>query len=175
MDGMEEFSIPVAGLSEGLHQFDYEVDDRFFEAFEHSPIERARLSVHVDFEKRPNMYVLDIAHAGTIRTTCDRCLQEIDLPVSGSFPLVIKFSEEALPEEAEVIYIHPDTPKVNLAKYIFEFVVLSMPMIKVYDCEADPGAECNQETLKFLDRQNGDDQAPVNPLKEALKNWKKDN
>ena len=172
---MEEYSIPVAGLSEGLHHFDFRVNDPFFGAFENTPVEKADLSVHVEFEKRPSMYVLELTHEGTVRTTCDRCLEEIDLPVSGSFPLVVKFSEEELPEEAEVVYVHPETSRLNLAKYIFEFVVLSLPLIKVYDCEADPDAVCNEETLKFLDRQKDADEAPVNPLKEALKNWKKEN
>ncbi len=177
MDGLVEFSIPVSGLSDGLHHFDFVAGDAFFSAFEGSPIESGKFRVHVDFEKRPNMYVLDMEHVGTVRTTCDRCMEMIDLPVAGTFRLLVKFSEEPLPEEAEVVYVHPGIARLQIARFIYEAIVLSLPLINRYDCEADAEAPCNEETLRHLEGSSEREAIapPNNPLREALKNWKKDN
>ena len=34
MNNLKEYLIPFVGLKEGKHQFDYQIDDSFFEHFE---------------------------------------------------------------------------------------------------------------------------------------------
>lgn len=172
MKALIPFEIPVSGLRDGLHQFDFTVGGGFLAAFEQSPIVEGELDVHLDFDKRPSMFVLDFIISGTVKTTCDRCLAAIDLPISGEHSLVVKLSEEAGLEEAEVVYMLPTIEQVNVAPFVYEFIVLSIPMVKVYDCETDENPACNLEMLKLLDQSNSTAEAEEdssNPIWDELK------
>src|SRR5690606_28011034 len=71
-------------------------------------------------------------------------------PVSDSQRLLVKFSLEEEPEEAEVIFISPEAPQLNVARYIYEYICLALPLIRVYDCESEENRPCNEETLRYL-------------------------
>jgi len=176
MEGLVEYSIPIHGLGNGLHRFQFEIDESFFRHFSESPVEAGAVSVTLDFDKRPDMYVMEFEFEGSLKAECDRCLAEIDLPVSGRERLLVKFSYEAEAEEAEVIYISPEAQQLNVARYIYEFIVLALPLIKVYDCENDENRVCNEEMLDYLeghDPQNDLTDDEVNPVWEELKKLSK--
>jgi len=170
MKSLLPFSIPVKGLHSGTHQFDFQIDSSFFEAFEASPINDGQVSVSLSFDKRPGLYVLEFNLEGTVKTECDRCLALIDLPIGGEQRLLVKFSEEAQAEEADVVYINPDDSQLNVAQFIYEYIILAMPMLKVYDCENDETPKCNLEMLRHLEGETQDQDAP-NPLWDALKGF----
>ncbi|MEM8908525.1 MAG: DUF177 domain-containing protein [Bacteroidota bacterium] len=170
MESFNHFSIPIQGLKDGVHPFEFQVDSVFFRLFEDSPIEKGHFTVQLSFDKRPDMIVLDFDLAGTVGTACDRCLAAIQLPVKDQQQLIIKYGLEEK-EEAEVIYIYRETSEFNVAKYIYEYICLAMPMIKVYDCERENPRVCNEEVFKYLDQK--EEEAPSeNPIWDQLKNLK---
>lgn len=178
MDALIQYAIPVKGLRNGLHRYEFHIDRLFFVNFEGSPVEDSEIDLELSLDKRPDMLVLEFDFEGTVRTECDRCLAEINLPVSGNARLLVKYSLEEEPEEVEVVYIHPETDHFNVAKYIYEYIVLSMPMIKVYDCEAEDPRPCNEEMLRYLASSSDPAQAPgeeENPIWDELKKLKNDN
>ena len=44
-----------------------------------------------------------------------------------------------------------------MAKYIYEYIVLSLPLIKVYDCENDDPLPCDEELLERLEVEDTED------------------
>ena len=50
-----QFDIPLSGLKEGTHQFDYQVNKDFFNQFEKSFITDGNVNVGVEFIKQPNV------------------------------------------------------------------------------------------------------------------------
>jgi uncharacterized metal-binding protein YceD (DUF177 family) len=82
---------------------------------------------------------------------------------------VLKFVEEEQEDEEDVIYVIQDEDYYNLSPLINEGVTLSLPMIKVYDCQSDPNAPCNKEVLKYLKRGASEE---VSPVWDQLKNLK---
>lgn len=163
MDALITYSLPVKGLGVGIHGYDFRIDQLFFEHFESSPIREAEIDLHLDFDKRIDMYVLDFQFSGTVRTECDRCLAAIDLPLEDEQQLVVKFSHEPGDEEADLVYISPDTEQFNVARYIYEYIVLSLPMIRVYDCEDDDPKPCDEEMLERLEAEENPDNANSDP------------
>jgi uncharacterized protein len=95
----------------------------------------------------------------------------------GDQTLMVKYSMEEEPEEAEVIYISPETQVLNVAKYIYEFICLAMPLIKVYDCENDENRVCNEEMLRYLNQEpEAEEEAESgNPIWDELKKLNSDN
>jgi len=174
MEALNEFTIPIEGLGEGMHHFDFQIDKRFFDHFENSPIKDGNFNMKLHFDKRPDMLVLTFEFSGTYKTDCDRCLEVIDLPVKDSQQLIVKYSDE--PKEDEIIYISYDTQLLNVAKYAYESIGLAIPIIKVCDEMEDP--PCNDKMLDYLDGDNDNDDdggndKPNNPIWEALKDFKK--
>ncbi|MEM6378694.1 MAG: DUF177 domain-containing protein [Bacteroidota bacterium] len=175
MNPLVEYTIPIKGLSNGIYQFEYQIDRNFLTHFEQSPVSQANIQMQVDLEKKPGLFVLQFNFSGTIETDCDRCLAAINLPVSGENRLLVKYSEEAESDDPEVVYIHPEATKLELADFIYEFLILSIPMIKVYDCEAveEANIPCDYDMLDRLSEpsDDADETENTNPAWEELKKF----
>lgn len=150
MDSLRPFVIPIGGLQLGIHQYRFEIASDFFDYFEDSVIKSGEFVVKMQLDKRHSLYVLDFEIEGVEYTTCDRCLEQIGIAVEASYQLFIKFGEDQ-PEEADVVWIPEGTSELSVAQYVYEFVSLSVPMVKVYDCHEDDNPPCNQEVLKRLE------------------------
>ena len=181
MDPLITYSIPVKGLHNGIHQFEFQIDRFFFKNFENSPVAESDIQLKLELDKSSDMYVLQFDLEGTVHTQCDRCAADIDLPVADSQRLLVKFSLEEQPEEAEVVYINPETPQLNVAKYIYEYICLAIPLFKVYDCENDDPRPCNEEALRFLnngghtEEEAEQEKEEPNPIWDELKKLSNDN
>ncbi len=173
METLNPFSIPIEGLKDGLHRFDFQIDKAFFKQFEQSPVQDGNFDIRLFFEKRPDLMILSFDFEGFMMTECDRCLEKINLPIKNTDQLIVKYADEP-EEDAEVIYITRGTSHLNVAKYIYEFICLAIPMASVYDCEDDKNPPCNFETLKYLTRIEDDENADenANPMWDALKKLK---
>lgn len=152
MDGLVSYSLPVKGLYNGIHEFVFRVDGEFFSHFEHSPIKTADIELTLVLEKHPGMMTMTFDFSGTIDTECDRCLAPIHLPIEDHQVVLVKYSEEEEQEDADVIFIHPETPQLDVSSFVYEFVVLSIPMIKIYDCEDEDPPVCDIEMLRLLEQ-----------------------
>lgn len=172
MDGLIEYTIPVKGLHHGIHQFDFQVDRNFFQHFENSPIADGNIDLTIFFDKRSDLYVLQFDFKGTIKTDCDRCLEEIDLPVCDSQRLLVKLSGASESDDPEVIYIDPESTQLNVAHFAYEYICLALPLIKTYDCENDENRVCNDEMLNYLEQreEKKPDVSDSNPIWDELKN-----
>lgn len=171
MDPFLPYSIPVQGLKVGIHQFKYTLDNAFFRHFEGTPIEEGRVEVEMQLDKRSDMLLLDFKLDGYSEAECDRCTAQIHLPIQEERQLVVKYGKaESEEEEDEVIFISRDAPEINVARFMYEFAVLALPITNTYDCQNDPEPPCNQEVLKYLE--NGADESKSNPVWDALKGLK---
>ncbi len=174
MEPLQEFTIPIEGLKDGMHQFDFQIDSHFFKHFENTPIQEGNFALSLYFDKRPDMLVLTFDIKGAFATECDRCLAAIQLPIKGNNQLLVKYADEAA-EDSEVIYITRATKMLNVARYAYEYICLAIPMVKVYNCKSEATPPCNQEMLNYLDRNEPEDspvnKASENPIWDALKDF----
>ena len=74
---------------------------------------------------------------------CDRCLEDCRVPIDFEGQLVVKFSDEVHEYDGEVMWMLPGEDRVELAQYIYESIVLSLPYQRVH-----PEGECNPEMLE---------------------------
>jgi len=177
MDVLRPFVIPLSGLQSGQHTYRYDVGSDFFAAFEEPVIEEGAFVVGLLLDKRERLMILDFSVEGFEFTDCDRCLNPIRLPVSGSYRLFIKFGESS-EEEPDVVFIPEGTVELDVSQFVYEFIGLSLPMVKVYDCDLDEVPPCNFEVLDRLERgedigkeESGDDPGPW----AELKKWNESN
>ncbi len=172
MNALKEFSLPIKGLKNGYHTFNFQLDETFFALFEASVIQKGWFDVTVEMDKRDSFFELTIDFDGSVQAECDRCTASIELPFGDTQTLVVKVSEEAQNEDADVVFIHPDAHEFNVAQYIYEFICLAEPFLKVYDCENDDPRPCDFEILNKISPSvpsNNSDDAVKNPFQD-LKN-----
>jgi uncharacterized protein len=157
MNPFVAYSIPVQGLNLGAHEFKFSVDSAFFALFEDSPIATGQVDFEVFLEKRSDMLLFDFEFSGHVGAVCDRCTAEINLPIEDSRSLIAKYTEDDVDEEEEVVFIHREAAHFNLAQYLYEFVILALPINNVYDCQDEPNPPCNFEVLEHLGHEDAEE------------------
>ncbi len=156
MNAFVAYSIPIKGLKIGIHQYTFTIDSAFFSHFEDAPITEGDIRFGLQLDKRPDMLILDFDLEGSIKAECDRCTATIDMPLQDSRELIVKYGEAEGDDEDEVVFIHREASEFNVAKYLYEFSVLALPITNTYDCQNDPNPPCNFEILKYLNNEAGE-------------------
>ncbi|MDZ7604507.1 MAG: DUF177 domain-containing protein [Cyclobacteriaceae bacterium] len=132
MNLLKEFDIHISKLTIGQHDYSYKIDDRFFELFEYSLVEHGVMQADLILDKKSTFLQLSFDIKGVVGLICDRSLDEFDFPVDCVHELLIKFGDEDQEISDEVEMIQHGTPMINIAKYLYEFVTLEIPMKKLH-------------------------------------------
>lgn len=151
MNYLSQFTLPFSGLSEGKHQFEFTADDRLFAEFETSEVEKGELKIQVELEKRSTYLSLSFYLNGTVELVCDRCLENFNYPVESKRKLLVKFSEKQNEDEAELIYLHPNDFQVEIAQFIYEFVILSLPIRRIHPDGENGESMCDPVMINKLE------------------------
>jgi uncharacterized protein len=159
MNYLSQYTIPFSGLADGKHLFDFVADQRFFAGFEESEIEKGSVTIQVELEKRSTYMRLMCVFNGAVGLICDRCLEHYQQPIEGSNQMLVKYSETETDDGDEVIYIHPGAHQVEVAKLIYEFIVLSIPIRHIHPDGQDGESLCDPEMLRKLDEYKAADLA----------------
>lgn len=170
MENLKQFSIPIRGLGEGSHRFDFQVDQFFFQHFEQSEIEQGQFNIQIDIYKQAEMFDMNFRIEGKCASSCDRCLADIQLPVQAEYHLVVKRGEDLKPDP-EVLYVDLDSSELNLAGTIYEYIHLSLPIQKIYECEEEDPRPCDDDVLDKLEQETNEDNTSSS-IWDELKNIK---
>ena len=153
MNALREYDINIVGLETKRYEYDFASDSAFFAALDQELIREGNVQTHVVLDKSETMIRLDFHIAGTVEQICDRSLDEYDEQVDTQQMLLLKFGDhnEELSDEIELI--ERNTATVNVARYIFEFISLSLPMKRLHprfrdeDEQDDVGEESNVKLI----------------------------
>mgnify|MGYP004558071803 CR=1 FL=1 len=144
-------TVPINGLPQGRKEFRWRVGKTFFEHFENSEILAADLNVEVCAEKSGHFIGIDCDVTGDVTVACDRCLEELRLPVGTGFSLSVKFGQEsadssdAAEGEREIVWLPESDADLDLGQIVYDYVCLSLPVQRVH-----PEGECNPDAVKYL-------------------------
>lgn len=132
-----DFLIPFAGLKLGKHQFEYQIDQKFFDDFDYHEFENSKIKVNVVLEKKSTMLEVAFKHQGTVTVPCDVTGELFDLPVKGKFNLVIQFGAFFNNENDELLILPHGEHQVDLSQYVYEMIALSVPTKRVHPGVSD--------------------------------------
>ena len=97
----DKFIIPLNGLAAGETRFSWQAGKEFFDSFENSEILDAHLDTDVRVEKSGRYIGVDCDVRGEIKVECDRCLDELELPVDVEIMLSVKYGDEESSDEPQ--------------------------------------------------------------------------
>ncbi|TAF45622.1 MAG: DUF177 domain-containing protein [Sphingobacteriales bacterium] len=150
MKPLKLFLLPFTGLKLGNHQFEYKIDNTFFEAFEYSIAKTGDCNILLNLEKQETMLILDFNVEGNVFLTCDKCLGNYPQAISAKDRLIVKFSHEDLSNSTdEVVVLSKNESEFDISFFIYEIINLAIPYVSV--CE-NPGklAFCDIEVLNKI-------------------------
>ncbi|MFT6922609.1 MAG: hypothetical protein ACJA1C_001615 [Crocinitomicaceae bacterium] len=140
----KEFVIPFVGLKQGVHEFNFEIGKAFFESIEYSIVHEGNVHVTFLLDKKETMLIGDYTIRGTVKASCGRCNDPVDVDVEGEFQLVYKFDDKPSEDESLVI-VYPEEYEIDVKESIHEFISVSIPSRTVHK-----EGECNEDVMKIL-------------------------
>ncbi|MCD6354739.1 MAG: DUF177 domain-containing protein [Prolixibacteraceae bacterium] len=178
MSWVSKYNIEFIGLNEGLHDFEFEIDDSFFEHFEKSLVTKGKVSVGIALEKRSAFLKLHFKIKGWVELTCDRCLEQYHQKIKYKTDIFVKFGEKEFEESENIIYVLPGEHHLNLTQLIYEFTMLCIPMRHIHPKDENGKRGCNSEMLeklKIYKFAENKEKVEPDPRWEVLKNLKNNN
>jgi uncharacterized protein len=173
LKSLKTYSIPFTGLKLGRHEFDYVINNEFFNEFEYSLIKKGDLQCRVELDKQETMIILDFDIHGTVDMACDRCLSEYPQQLEIHEQQVFKFSEEEIDADDEIITLNKNDTEISIAGLVYEYITVAVPFIAVCDNEGNT-PYCDKDMLDRLNKlASGDEQEKsADPRWDALKKLK---
>jgi len=149
MKKLKEFIIQFVGLKQGEHNFEYKIENKFFNHFEYDEFNDANLDVKVVLNKKTTLLELHFIVYGTVNINCDLTNEPFDQVIENDFNLVVKFGDEYNDENEEILIIPHSEYEVDIAQFIYELIVLSVPFKRVHPGVID--GSLNSEILSKLE------------------------
>jgi len=176
MEANVDFNIQFSGLKDGVHTFDFQLSESFFENFDNEEFNAVKAKAVVNLHKKPTLMEADFFLEGYVNVYCDLTNEPFDLAVSNSFQLVVKFGPAYSDDHEDMIVLPHGSHQFNVTQQIYELLVLSVPQKRVH-----PGVEdgtMNSDVLEKLDQlkpsaNNHSSHREIDPRWDALKKLKK--
>ena len=150
MCSLEQFKVDLKRLTDEVTTLEFDLDNRFFTALDSSELRQGTLHVSVSIRKTTGFFELQFHTEGTVTVTCDRCLDDMDQPISTDNRLVVKLGT-VYSEEDDVITVPEDEGILDTSWLIYEFIMLAIPIKHVHA----PG-KCNPAMSKVLEELSTD-------------------
>lgn len=155
MGNKRAFEVAFVGLKPGVHEFNYELDDKFFADKGARDLSNVKAKVKMTLEKNTGFMLLKFEVGGKADVSCDRCGNPLTIDLWDEFRMLVKMVDNPdemneQEEDPDVFYISRNESHIDISDWMYEFVLLSIPMQKT--CGSDEhGSKCNQEVLKKLE------------------------
>jgi uncharacterized metal-binding protein YceD (DUF177 family) len=146
---VDALKLKIKTLPFGTHTVECHVDESFFNTEEQTEVRRADVDVTVEVtRKSETTYHLEISCRGTVTIPCDRCLDDLDLPVDVDYRLNVEQMGTELDDSSDELLIVPsEWRELDTAPLVRDTILLSIPMTHCHENEDD----CNAIMLDVLD------------------------
>ncbi len=123
------------------------LDNLFFADIDGPEVQKGRLKVVLNLKKTLHAFELNFQIEGVAYVPCDRCLDDVEIPIATSEKLIVKLGSEHGSEGDNIIIVPEDEGYINVAWLIYEFIALAIPMKHVHA----PG-KCNKAVTGKLNK-----------------------
>ncbi len=171
----DSIKVPLRGLPNGSHTFEYQADGEFFQTFGSEIIQDAVCDIRMVVTKSRDFIKLDCTIIGSVIVECDRCLDDLQIPIDVNRSLLVKFGSEE--EDADigagdddVMMVEDAAVMLDLSQFVYDYVCLALPLQMVH-----PEGECNPQMTAYLAKETGGEVSvecnmPFSGLKDLLDN-----
>ncbi|MCD7932506.1 MAG: DUF177 domain-containing protein [Tannerellaceae bacterium] len=183
MGKFDAYKIDLKNLSPGQHNYEYFLENKFFVDIDGTEVQKGKVKVQLSVKRTSVMFEMNFHVEGVAIVPCDRCLDDMEIPVDTNNRLIVKFGKEHAEESDEIVIIPEDEGVINLAWFLYEFVALAVPMKHVHapgKCNKAMSSKLKKHTAKSSDDEDDldggmeddismDDAGSTDPRWDALK------
>ena len=139
MGKFDKYKIDLKGMQTDSAKYEFVLDNLYFAHIDGPEVQKGKVNVTLTVKRTSRAFELSFQTEGMVSVPCDRCLDDMELPISSSDKLMVKFGHEYAEEGDNLIVIPEEEGEINVAWFMYEFVALSVPMKHVHA----PG-KCNK-------------------------------
>lgn len=139
-------------MSAGSYEFGYHIGKQFFADMENEDIRDADLEVVLTVEHKNDCYSLVFKVSGAVIVACDRCLDDLSLPVDTGYHVVVKYGDAYRDDNDEFLEIPESDSYLNVAYMIHDTVALAIPIKHVHQA-----GKCNRAMSALLRKHRSED------------------
>ncbi len=155
MANRRAFEIAFVGLKPGDHEFEYDLNDEFFVEKGAEDITNVHANIKLSLEKNAGFMLLKFEIGGKADVSCDRCGNPLKMELWDEFKMLVKLVDNAeemneQEEDPDVFYLARTESHLDVSNWLYEFVLLSVPMQRMCSQEEMGGPKCNKEVLEKL-------------------------
>ena len=167
MNSLESLKIDLKGLKDEETSLEFTLDDTYLEALDGADVKKGSLHVSVSISKATGFFEFNFHTDGEIVIPCDRCLDDMTLPVDTDNCLIVKLGS-VYSEEDDVIVVPENEGILDMAWLIYEFVALVIPIRHVHA----PG-KCNPAMTQALEELSADRSSDEESTQPTDSRWDK--
>ena len=173
MTGKRKYIISFRGLSLGKHEYEYHLNDSFFEALDYAEFNKGDVRIDVRLNKQEVMLTLDFIVRGKITMPCDRCGDDCTIKISGEYKLYVKpHGESDITDSEDWLVLGANDGELDIAHHLYEYTALSLPAKRTHA----KISQCNQDVIaKLKNSEREEAQGPEDPRWDQLKHLKFNN
>ncbi len=145
MGKFTEFKLPLKSMPVGAQSFEYKIGKQFFVNMENNDVRNANIGVKLTVTHKNDFYELDFSIAGEVTVACDRCLDDLRLPIETAYHTIVKFGEDYNDENDDFLVIPESDNHLNVAYMLRDTIVLAIPIKHVH-----PLGKCNRAMNALL-------------------------
>ena len=139
MGRFDKYNVNLKGLKASALLMEFDLDNAFFADIDGEDFQKGTVKAVVTVKKNREIFDFSFALNGTVVVPCDRCLDDLEIEVATENTLRVKFGEDYI-DEGDVVVVPEQDGDINIAWYLYEFIVLALPMKRVHA----PG-KCNHK------------------------------
>ncbi|NMC39552.1 MAG: DUF177 domain-containing protein [Bacteroidales bacterium] len=165
------YTIPLIGLKEGKHTFEFGIGNKFFDGFEESEIKEGELRAVVLLEKGSACINLRIVISGAVKISCDRCLEYFLQKIECENSLIVKAGNDTDNGDPEILFVPFASHELDLSQLFYEYIHLSLPLRRIHPDGKEGQSGCNPDMIARLENHRAENEnIQMSELKKLLNN-----
>lgn len=167
------YIVEILSLSLGKHTFNFSLGDEYLAEFD-TELQKGKVDVSLVLDKSETMIQVDFSIKGSVELVCDRSLEEFSHTIELEEILYFKYGEQ-YQELSEELYVIPFThQQLEFGQFIYEFIVLSLPVRKIHPKFAEESLEdeFTYSTGTVTGSDSKDEDSVIDPRWDSLKKLK---
>lgn len=146
MSKFGHYNIVLKDINDEVREYEFELTDDYFARIDSPEVKKGIVSARVSVKKKIGLYELGFWLDGVIQIPCDRCLDDMEQPIHHEDMLQVKLGS-SWSEENEIVVVPETEGAINIAWFLYEFIVLNIPIKHVHAT-----GECNKMMVSKLKR-----------------------
>ena len=144
MSEKETYIVNLNSLQEGACEKSFHLKDEFFSREEAKELLGGDCLAKVELLRRGDSFRLEMQINGFVRCVCDRCLDEVTVPMNCEETLSVRLGRAASADD-DVVWVDPVEGNLDLEWLSYELVEINLPIVIRHQ-----EGECNPQMEELL-------------------------